>query len=130
MLDSVKLLDNPKISKIIRIISVPTILVLILAASRYSVYVGIQNAKRDIKLKTTILPYVLFEAKEQKDSQSCNLSEENFRLLSRSEGIVAVITPIDDQIESPKANARVCVFYEENIKSMRIQVPIMGEAKE
>jgi hypothetical protein len=93
-------------------------------SSRYANGLGRANAYRDARLPTTTLPYVTLQADSaEAEVTGCSTAESNFRLLLRSGGEVFVVLPVDTDTAP---NLRVCVFPENHIKTLRIQVGLAG----
>ena len=104
------------------ILVLPVLLVAGLIVSRYAAAIGRDNARRDAYVSTSTLPYVTFEGARDPGAVGCTLDEVNYRLLSRSNGQVFVILPIDAPPAMGEADLRICSFPESRIQAMRIQV--------
>lgn len=91
--------------------------------SNYAVGVGRNNAHRDAFDATTTLPYVKLDGVANATGPSgCSTEEWNYRLLLRGEKQTYVILPLSGVESASSANLRVCGFYDDQIRTLRIQV--------
>jgi hypothetical protein len=97
-------------------------LLAIVVCSQYAGTTGRANAKRDVFLSTSTLPYVKLYGTEEFSFGGCDLDEWNYRLLLRANGQIYVILPIDNSGDLVGTNLRVCSFPESQIQAVRIQV--------